>query len=103
MRRPNPWIIGPAVAMGIAGVIIGRAVARASCSAGHDPALGPPPNCTGAEWGVAIAVGLTVFVGVLIVAVLAARSFEEWRRHTDSGSPPPGPGCEAPEETPPAQ
>lgn len=80
MRAPNLWVVGPALIMGVAGAVIGRSVARASCAAGHDPSLGPVPRCPGTEWAAAAIVGVVVFVGVLVVAVLVVRSFAEWRQ-----------------------
>ena len=36
-------------------------------------------------------------IGVLIVAVLALRSLNEWQQAVRRGEEPPGPGCEIPQ------
>lgn len=84
-RYPNPWVFGPA-AIGMAiGGWLGYFIAELSG--------------TGTVAAVALAVlaGLAAAIGVGIVAVLALRSFDEWKTAEERGLPAPGVGCEVPE------
>jgi hypothetical protein len=84
-RYPNPWVFGPA-AIGLAiGGWLGYFIAELSGTG------------TAAAVALAVLAGLSAAVGVGIVAVLALRSFDEWRTAEEQGLPAPGVGCEAPE------
>ncbi len=73
MRRPNPWIAIPALALGTLAGTLGWVVTDVSCGQTD----GSP--CVG--WGVFVAtvafIGVTV--GVALVLVLVYRSLAEWR------------------------
>ena len=89
MRRiPNPWILIPAVVAATGGAVVGYFVTDASCGTSSCPALAGT---------VAAISGIATAVGIGVVAVLALKSFAEWRDHADrevltvSGDEPPGP------------
>lgn len=90
MRRyPNPWVFGPATVGMIIGAWLGYFIAELS---GAGTALAV----------VAAAVsGIAAAVGVGTVAVLAIRSFDEWRIAAEGGLPAPEVGCEVPPSDPP--
>ena len=80
MRRPNPWIAVPAVALGALGGVLGWVVTNTSCAQGD----GEP--CPG--WAMLFA-GLAfmgVMVGVGLVLVLVYRSLAEWREQERGGA-----------------
>ncbi len=80
MRRlPNPWFLVPSVVAGILGALLGKEIARVTCTFGSDSA-----GCPGFELGAAIAGGVTAFLGVAVVVNLALRSIAEWREHQDT-------------------
>jgi hypothetical protein len=84
-RYPNPWVFGPAVIGMVIGGWLGYFIAELSG--------------TGTVVAVVLAAlaGLAAAVGVGIVAVLALRSFDEWKIAEERGVPPPGVGCEVPD------
>ena len=73
MRRPNPWIAVPAVAMGALGGVLGWVVTNASCAQGGDE------PCPGWAALFAALAFTGVMVGVGLVLVLVYRSLAEWR------------------------
>lgn len=76
-RRPNPWILWPALIMGLLAGGLGWVVTDLVC---RDPFLSDTgAGCPG--WAaLAAAVSFTaVTVGVAIVLVLVFRSIAEWR------------------------
>ena len=86
MRRPNIWVATPTTLAGVAGGIVGYAVADASCA---------PGSCTAAAVAFAILGAIVSLVGVAVVVVLAVRSVAEWRSApfdgTDGQHPPEEP------------
>ena len=76
MRRPNPWIAVPALALGALAAALGWMVSDVSCSQTEGG------SCVG--WGIAVAtiafIGVTV--GVALVLVLVYKSLAEWRDHS---------------------
>ena len=84
-RYPNPWVFGPALIGLIIGAWLGYFISELSG--------------TGTFLAVVIAAltGLVAAAGVGIVAVLAIRSFDEWRTAQERGLPPPTVGCEVPD------
>ena len=84
MRRiPNPWVLIPVTVAGVGAAVIGYQVTRVSCA---------PGSCTGAAIGIAITSALVAIAGVGTLAVLAIRSFAEWREIQARGprsAPPP--------------
>jgi hypothetical protein len=90
MTRPNPWVWVPVVFGFGVGAVIGWVVTGLTCL---------PDGCLGWQVLSALAVGLGAAVGVLVVAVLAIRSFEEWHQVRNRDHPPRSPGCEAPQDS----
>ena len=86
MRRyPNPWVFGPAtVGLAIA-AWLGYFLAKLSGAGSASAVL------------TAVVSGLVAAIGVGIVAVLAIRSFAEWKHAQEQGLPAPGVGCEVPD------
>ncbi|MDF1594535.1 MAG: hypothetical protein P1T08_00370 [Acidimicrobiia bacterium] len=85
MRRyPNPWVFGPATVGLIIAAWLGYFIAKLS---------GSGPSAAVAFAAVA---GLVAAVGVAVVAVLAIRSFDEWKTAQEQGLPAPEVGCEVP-------
>ncbi len=75
MRRlPNPWFLVPSLLAGVAGAVLGREVARVTCTFGSTAT-----GCPGFEVAGAIIGGITAFLGVAVVVNLALRSIAEWR------------------------
>lgn len=74
MRMPNPRVAVPVLLATAAGAAVGYVVTDASCA---------PQSCPGASVGVSALVGLGSGAGVLVVVILALRSFAEWRRQED--------------------
>ena len=67
--RPNPWVWGPTAAGFVVGAVIGWIVTRLGCL---------PEGCLAWQVVAALLTGFGAAVGIMIVAVLAVRSFEEW-------------------------
>ena len=87
-RLPNPWVLIP-VALGfVIGGLIGWSVTTVSCR---------PDGCVTMAVLVGIGAALVTAAGVLVVAVLAIRSLNEWQQAAGRGEEPPGPGCEVPQ------
>ena len=76
-RRPNPWIAGPALVLGVLAGWLGWLVTDLSCRARDDS--GAVTSCPG--WSALMSVGAFVVtvVGVSLVMVLVYRSLAEWR------------------------
>ena len=87
-RYPNPWVFGPAIIGLIIGGWLGYFIAALSGS-----------STAGSIVAAAVA-ALSSAVGVAIVAVLAIRSFDEWRYAAAEGRPAPQVGCEMPNSDP---
>lgn len=106
MRRlPTPWFLVPVLAAGVLGAVLGREVARVTCSFGSG-AGDAAPGCPGFEWSAAIIGALVAAAGVAIVVNLALRSLAEWRETRAAeeealrASPAPEPTAEpAPDNT----
>ncbi len=90
-RLPNPWVLIPVLIGTIIGGVIGWSVTTVSCR---------PAGCSTAAVLVGFGTALGTAIGVLIVAVLALRSLNEWQQATRRGEEPPGPGCEVPQPDP---
>lgn len=90
-RIPNPWVLIP-VAIGLViGGVIGWSVMTVSCR---------PEGCAPLAVLVGAGAALVTAAGVLVVAVLALRSLNEWQQAVRRGREPPGPGCEVPQPDP---
>ena len=81
MRRPNPWIVVPALATGLLAGTLGWMVTDISCRT--DSPVGA--SCPG--WGMIFAVVsfLAVTIGVGLLLVLVYRSLSEWRDRSNRG------------------
>ncbi|MGH3649709.1 MAG: hypothetical protein ACRDU9_03295 [Acidimicrobiia bacterium] len=80
MRRlPNPWIVIPALSMGLLAAGLGWVVTDVSC---RQPDLsGVVTPCNGWAALVAVLSFLAVTLGVTVLLVLVFRSLTEWRQH----------------------
>lgn len=87
-RFPNPWVLIPVVAGFVIGGVIGWSVTTVSCR---------PDGCSAQAVLVGVGAALVTAAGVLVVAVLALRSLNEWQQALRRGEEPPGPGCEVPQ------
>jgi hypothetical protein len=90
-RLPNPWFLIPVAIAALVGAVLGREVARVTCTFGSTDSTG----CPGLEISAAVVGGLVGLFGVAVMLVLAFRSIAEWREAQAKGRPPPEPGCEA--------
>lgn len=92
MRRPNPWIAIPSLALGLLAGFLGWFVTDLSCTT-SDPANALTP-CPGWSTTIAILAFLAVTIGMAMVLVLVFKSLAEWREAQSRNEDPPGPGCE---------
>lgn len=76
-RRPNPWIVGPALGVGLLAGLLGWFVTDLSCTT-SDPAEAVTP-CHGWAAAVSVTSFTVVTAGMLLVLVLVYRSLGEWR------------------------
>ena len=83
-RRPNPWIVVPAVALGLLAGALGWVVTEVSCSQ-PDP-NGMTGTCPGWAGFFAVLSFLFVTVGVTILLALVFRSLAEWREREGRGA-----------------
>ena len=74
MRRPNPWIVGPALVAGIAAGIIGWFVTDGSCRQEID---GVVQSCPGWSVTIALVAFLGTTLGIMVLLVLVYRSLAE--------------------------
>jgi hypothetical protein len=83
MRRPNPWIVIPALSVGLLVGWLGWIATDISCRA--DQPVGNP-GCP----AVATAIGIVCFVGatigLIVVLALTGRSIAEYRDEKDRDS-----------------
>ena len=94
-RRPNPWIVVPALVAGVASGALGWVVTDISCRVEVDGVI---QHCRGWSALVALISGLIAVVGMVVVLVLVYRSIAEYRDAQSRGVEPPGPGCEVPKD-----
>lgn len=76
-RRPNLWIVLPAVVAGAVAAWLGGTVTAVSCR--YRDAAGNLVSCPGWTTAVSVLSFLVVTVGVAVVLVLVFRSLAEWR------------------------
>lgn len=77
-RRPNPWIVIPALSMGVLGAVIAWWITDATCRYNSPVNAG----CTGWSWfftGLAF-VGCTIGIGLILVLIY--RSLTEWKERS---------------------
>ncbi len=79
-RSPNPWIVIPALAMGVLAGLLGWLVTSVGCDPQGDAASA---GCSGLALGVAILSGIAVAAGTVLVLVLVYRSLAEWREREE--------------------
>ena len=90
-RRPNPWIVVPAVVTGLIAGAVAWVVTSVSCSDDIAQGVGA---CPGLATGVSIVTFLAATIGMAVVVVLVFRSLAEYDEARSRGQEPPGPGCE---------
>lgn len=76
-RRPNPWIVVPALVMGVLAAALGWVVTDVSCR--QPDAAGVIGSCPGWSAFFAVLSFVGVTVGVTLLLVLVYRSLGEWR------------------------
>ena len=87
-KRPNPWLTVPAIVLAALAGTTGWIVTDVGCRV--DGGL----PCPGWSAVTALATGVLVAIGTLVVLALTSRSIAEWREAAERGEDPPGPGCE---------
>lgn len=83
-RRPNPWILLPALVAGVVAGWLGGTITAVSCR--YREVDGTLVTCPGWTAVVSILAFLIVGVGVAVVLVLVYRSVAEWREQQDQTS-----------------
>lgn len=76
-RRPNPWIVIPALVSGLVAAWLGGTVTAVSCR--YQEADGTIHTCPGWTATVSILSFLIIGLGVAVVLVLVYRSLAEWQ------------------------
>lgn len=76
-RRPNPWILVPALLMGLLAAALGWVVTDVSCR--EPDASGLVTTCYGWATVMAVVSFLVAVVGVTLLLALVHRSLLEWR------------------------
>lgn len=77
-RRPNPWIVVPALALGLLAAALGWVVTDVSCRQSGPASVGT--SCPGWSVFFAIVSFLVVTIGVTVLLVLVYRSLAEWQQ-----------------------
>lgn len=80
-RRPNPWLVLPALLSGGLAAWLGGTVTAVSCR--YQDVDGTVVTCPGLTATISILSFLVIGIGVLVVMVLVARSVAEWRDRQD--------------------
>lgn len=80
MRRPNPWIVIPALILGLLVGWLGWIATEISCQAD-----GPPgsPGCPGMATIIGVVSFLGATFGLIVVLALTGRSIAEYRDQRD--------------------
>jgi hypothetical protein len=76
-RRPNLWIVLPALVSGFLAAWLGGTITAVSCR--YQEADGTVVTCPGWTATIAVLSFLVIGAGVLVVMVLVFRSLAEWR------------------------
>lgn len=76
-RRPNLWIVLPALVSGLLAAWLGGTITAVSCR--YQEADGTMVTCPGWTATIAVLSFLVIGAGVLVVMVLVFRSLAEWR------------------------
>lgn len=82
-RRPNLWIVLPALVSGLLAAWLGGTITAVSCR--YQEADGSVVTCPGWTATIAVLSFLVIGAGVLVVMVLVLRSLAEWREQQKSG------------------
>lgn len=77
-RRPNPWIVVPALTLGLLAAALGWVVTDVSCRQSEPGTVAV--SCPGWSTFFAVLSFLVVTVGVTILLVLVYRSLAEWQQ-----------------------
>jgi hypothetical protein len=77
-RRPNPWVVVPALGLGALAAALGWVVTNVSCRSSSPVGEG----CPGWGWLVGIVSFVAVTFGVGLLLVLVYRSLSEWRERS---------------------
>jgi membrane protein implicated in regulation of membrane protease activity len=80
-RRPNPWIVIPALVAGAIAAWLGGTITAVSCR--YRDVDGTIVTCPGWTATVGVLSFLVVAVGVAVVMVLVYRSLAEWQEQRD--------------------
>lgn len=83
-RRPNLWIILPALVSGILAAWLGGTITAVSCR--YQETDGTIITCPGWTATVAILSFLLIGLGVAVVLVLVYRSLAEWQEQREAGA-----------------
>lgn len=83
-RRPNLWIVLPALLSGALAAWLGGTVTAVSCR--YRDLDGTLVTCPGWTATVAVLSFLAIGLGVLVVMVLVFRSLAEWRQQQEQDS-----------------
>lgn len=81
MRRPNPWIVVPALTLGALAGWLGWTITAVSCRFRRPD--GSVVTCPVSSTVVAVVAFLVVGIGMAVVLVLVYRSIAEWRESQD--------------------
>lgn len=84
-RRPNLWIVVPAVVAGGVAAWLGGTVTAVSCR--YQDADGAIITCPAWTTTISVLSFLAVGIGVAVVLVLVYRSIAEWREQEDKTPP----------------
>lgn len=84
-RRPNPWIVLPAVVSAVIAAWLGGTVTAVSCR--YQQADGTIVTCPGWTATVAVLSFLVIGLGVAVVLVLVYRSLAEWQEQKEARTP----------------
>lgn len=86
MRRPNPWITVPALAVGLLVGWLGWIATDISCRA--DRPIGSP-GCPVAAAAIGIVCFVGATIGLIVVLALTSRSIAEYRLERDASREDP--------------
>jgi len=82
-RKPNPWIVIPAVAIGLIAACLGWVVTSVSCDLTNTLT-----GCVGWSLLVALVTLVVVTAGTGLILVLVYRSVAEWREKQERAGEP---------------
>ena len=77
-RRPNPWVVVPALGLGALAAALGWVVTDVTCRQTSPTGTG----CPGWGWLIALVSLVAVTVGVGLLLVLVYRSLSEWKQRS---------------------